>query len=132
MSFKWQRWLMPPQLDRLALVVTVLYVAIVTWLLLAPIPNVPQVAGGDKLHHALAFAALVLPCAVARPRAAIPIALGAIAYGGAMELIQPSFGRSAEWLDLLADAVGAVLGVLLGRWLRPRLDAVARAPVQGN
>lgn len=132
MSRTWQWWLMPPQRDRLALAVTVLYVILITWLLLAPVSSVPQVAGGDKLHHALAFAVLVLPATVARPRAALAIALAAIGYGGAMELLQPSFGRTAEWLDLLADAVGAVLGVLLGRWLRSRLDVMAHATVQGG
>ena len=70
----------------------------------------------DKVLHLLAFAALILPMAVTEPRRALWLAPLCIAFGAAIEVIQPAFGRGAEWLDLLADALGVGLGLALG-WL---------------
>ncbi len=78
------------------------------------------VPGSDKHHHMIAFAALTLPLAFARPRLALWIALAGIAYGGAIELIQPLVGRDKEFLDFVADGAGSLLGALCGaslRWL---------------
>jgi VanZ family protein len=72
----------------------------------------------DKQIHFLAFALLTFPYGWVRPSAARWLLPLAIAYGGAIELIQPTFGRGAEWGDLLADSLGALAGVLPGlmRW----------------
>lgn len=92
---------------------TVLLGIVIAVLTLAPVSS-QDVPGSDKLHHVLGFAALAFPLPFARPRLAIPVALGVIAYGGMIELIQPYFGRQAEWADFLADGLGAVLGAGLG------------------
>ena len=93
-------------------------------------PGIGAVPMGDKIGHALAFAALVLWYAQIYPLRGDRwrCVLGAIALGALIEILQ-SFTtyRSAEWLDLLADAVGASLGyglaaTPLGALLR-RLDA---------
>jgi len=48
--------------------------------------------------------------------------LALLAYGGAIEVIQLFVpGRSCEWGDLLADAIGISLGVLLAKGMT-RLD----------
>lgn len=80
-------------------------------------PNFP---GADKVAHLGIYAALGFLCARAlfgygHVRAArLGGALLAAAYGATDELHQLFVpGRSAEWLDLLADAVGAVLGASL-------------------
>lgn len=81
------------------------------------------VPGSDKLHHFIAFAALTLPAGFARPRLGLWIALSALAYGGAIELIQPLVGREREFLDFVADGAGSLLGALCGavmRWLWDR------------
>ena len=44
----------------------------------------------------------------------LPVFVGASAFGGAIELIQPSFNRSADINDWLADVVGVILGIGLG------------------
>jgi VanZ family protein len=80
---------------------------------LAPIPAGGP-AGSDKAYHILAFATLAIPLPLVRPRLTIWVALGVIAYGGAIELIQPFFGRHAEWADLIADGIGAVFGAAAG------------------
>lgn len=109
-------------LDRLALATSLALLLAISYLTLASPSALPKVGGGDKLHHALAFGALVFPLVVARPTWAVRACLGAIVYGALIELIQPSFGRAAEWGDLLADTVGAVVGALAARacrWLLP-------------
>lgn len=99
------------------IVTTVLTVAML-WPLEAP-PPAPE--GSDKLMHFFAFAALAFPLARTGRFGLLPVFLGASAFGGAIELIQPSFNRSAEFNDWVADIVGVVLGIgsgLLYRRLR--------------
>ena len=76
----------------------------------------------DKQMHALGFALLVLPLSVARPATIIWLAPLALAYGGAIEVIQPSVGRTAEWADFLADGLGIALGIIPGL-IRMRLSS---------
>lgn len=90
---------------------------VVGGLALSPLPPTSLDTGWDKVNHALAFAALAFSghWSLRTPRARwllLPLAL--LAYGGAIELAQlcvPS--RSGEWADLLADAVGLSVGLLL-------------------
>ena len=37
-----------------------------------------------------------------------------VANGGVIEIVQPYFGRQAEWADFRADGFGAVLGGAIG------------------
>lgn len=100
-------------------------VCVVARLALTP-SNYPHVSlGWDKLNHLSAFAALAfaawLGFRAARKRQWVSL-LGLLLYGGAIEVIQRYVpGRSSEWLDLLADAIGITLGALLGaRVLKPQ------------
>jgi VanZ family protein len=121
-------------LPRIALALTMLVAAAIAVGTLTPHDAMPAPPPGtDKLHHFLAFAALVFPATAARPRIALWLVPVAIAYGGAIELIQPSVGRSAEWADFMANGLGASTGALAGwgvhrRLLRPRAtqDATRR------
>ena len=83
-----------------------------------------EVPGGDKLHHLMGFAALMLPVTSLYPRWTLPMLALALGFGGAIELIQPYVGRSRELADWGADSAGAVLGTALGlmlaRLFRPR------------
>lgn len=83
--------------------------AIIAILTLTPMP-IGGPAGSDKIYHILAFACLALPLPLTRPRWTIWVILCVVVYGGAIELLQPYFGRNAEWGDLWADGFGAVLG----------------------
>jgi len=109
------------RLQLIGVATTIVLGIVIALLTLAPVTS-ESVPGSDKLHHALAFAALAFPLPFARPRLAIPVALGVIAYGGVIELVQPAFGREAEWADFMADILGAILGAALGaragRWFR--------------
>ena len=80
---------------------------------LTPVETLPNVSGSDKLYHLISFAILTLPIAIIRPHA-LWIILGlSIAYGGAIEIIQPLVNRNCEMADFLTDAGGAVVGVLV-------------------
>ena len=87
---------------------------------LTPVEKLPTVSGSDKVYHLISFAILTLPIAIIRPRAIWIILSLSIAYGGAIELLQPLVNRNCEMADFLADAVGAILGVLVTRALRAR------------
>lgn len=79
-------------------------------------PQLPGVLGWDKLLHAGAYGLLSLllaqaflcpPFSLNRPWW---LAAGAaVAYGALLEILQllSQTGRTAEWLDLFADALGA-------------------------
>jgi VanZ family protein len=73
--------------------------------------------GWDKSNHLIAFAALAITGLNTYPQRPSQLLLGLLAFGGLVEALQ-SFtpSRSAEWLDLLADAVGLLLGWVVWRW----------------
>lgn len=107
----------------LALILTLAVAVAIGFLTLSPPAPTPSAPGPDKLYHALAFAALVLPLSTVRP-GWIPAAVaGALFFGIAIEIVQPAFGRSFELADMAADAAGAVAGAALGRALSARRRA---------
>ena len=81
------------------------------WPLEAP-PPAPE--GSDKLVHFMAFAALAFPLARTGRFGLLPVLIGASAFGGAIELIQPTFNRSADVNDWGADIIGVLLGIVGG------------------
>ena len=87
---------------------------------LTTVEKLPTVSGSDKVYHLISFAILTLPIAIIRPRAIWIILSLSIAFGGAIELLQPLVNRNCEMADFLADTVGAILGVLVTRALRAR------------
>ena len=95
----------------LTIVVTLTLSVAMLWPMQAP-PPAPE--GSDKLVHLVAFAALAFPLARTGRIGLLPVFVGASAFGGAIEIIQPSFNRSADINDWLADVVGVILGIGLG------------------
>ena len=95
----------------LTLIVTLILTVAMLWPLDQPTP-VPE--GSDKLVHFIAFAALAFPLARTGRIGLLPVFIGASVFGGAIELIQPSFNRSADINDWIADIVGVVLGIGCG------------------
>ena len=95
----------------LTIVVTLTLSVAMLWPLEAP-PPAPE--GSDKLVHLAAFAAPAFPLARTGRFGLLPVFIGASAFGGAIELIQPSFNRSADVNDWVADIVGVMLGIGLG------------------
>ena len=64
--------------------------------------------------HFIAFAALAFPLARTGRFGLLPVFIGASAFGAIIELIQPSFNRSAELSDWVADTLGVIIGIGLG------------------
>lgn len=107
----------------MAHVLTLALALIIAVLTLSPLPAGPQgVAGGDKIGHILAFAAVAAPLAWRYPRHWVMVAVAASAYGGLIEIIQPLVGRKMEFADLLADTAGAFFGA----WVVARVRSSRR------
>lgn len=81
---------------------------------LTPLEELPEVPGGDKLHHFIAYGALAFPTAIIRSRYLVGLTLLYLLLGGGIELIQPYVNRYGEWLDFAANAGGTALGTAGG------------------
>lgn len=94
------------------------------------VPYAATLVSIDKLYHFVAFAGLVFPVVATGPQRWLWVAPLAIAYGGAIELIQPHLNRTGTWADFFANTLGVAAGVWLGhrahRWLHARLAAASR------
>ena len=91
-------------------------IAVLTLASPSQLPPAPQIS--DKVYHALAFAALVMPTVLMWPKRLVVISALALLYGGVIEMIQPGFGRQAELGDLLANCSGVALAWVLAFALR--------------
>ena len=85
------------------------------YLSLAPLAELPEVPGSDKIHHLIAYSLLAFFAIVPRTtsQAVVAALLAVIAYGALIEMLQPMVNRYGEFNDFLANGVGAVLGGLL-------------------
>jgi VanZ family protein len=99
----------------LTLIMTLILTVAMLWPLDQP-PPTPE--GSDKLVHLIAFAALAFPLARTGRIGLLPVFIGASAFGGVIELLQPSFNRSADANDWVADVVGVILGIGFGLFYR--------------
>ena len=95
----------------LTVVMTTALTVAMLWPLEAP---PPALEGSDKLVHFIAFATLAFPLARIGRFGVIPVLIGASAFGAIIELIQPTFNRSADVNDWIADTLGALIGIGLG------------------
>ncbi|MAU51919.1 MAG: antibiotic resistance protein VanZ [Roseovarius sp.] len=108
-----------------------LAVAVAVFTLGPAVPGPELLSLSDKAKHAIAFAAVACPLAWRFPRFWHAVALGVLAYGGMIEILQPLTGRDAEWGDFLADGIGALVGVFLGMRLRGLWPGPERRPSNG-
>lgn len=106
--------------------VLVVWIALVLYGTLVPVTTQkpPLFANADKVMHFGAWAGIGLWAGLlwSSRRARVVVFVAGSAFGLAVELGQELVvGRGFEWLDLLADSVGAGLGALLAgvavRWL---------------
>jgi len=122
----------------LRLLPAVLYSAAIFYGGVIDVREVPQLGliSPDKLLHLLAFLGLEMLLELGLlglpkgKRRALAV-LVSVLLGAVLEGVQAALPyRSAELLDLVADALGAAIGALLvialGRWFRPRSAAASR------
>lgn len=95
---------------RQAASLTIIIAAIIGYLSLSPLQTLPAAPGSDKLHHFIAYAALCFPLLLKDAKLVRYVLPAAIAYGGLIELVQPSVNRYGEWGDFMANAMGCFLG----------------------
>lgn len=120
---RWRPW---------GLLLGAMVAVVIAMVTLSPPAGAPPLAPGlDKVFHAAGFAALVFPMILTDTRRWLWVVPLAIAYGGAIELMQPSVGRSAEWLDWGADISGVLAGAALGEMLHDRFRRGVSAPNAG-
>ena len=108
--------------------VVVTFVAVTVLSLIPSLPAGPE--GSDKFRHFLAYA--VLSClavfSIRYPRGlvyrAIVVIVAASAYGVVMEFAQRLVGRNFDVGDMVANATGAIIGGVLGAFLRWGITAM--------
>lgn len=110
---------------------------IIAWLsLTSSPPQIPGVLGWDKFLHASAYGLLtflvvqfLLYLSFQPGTACWCAVVAAVGFGAALEILQfmTHAGRTAEWWDLVADAVGACLV-----WLLFQRSSVLRSLVAGT
>ena len=94
-------------------------IAVLFYLALSPSDSLPSVTLADKIQHALGFFVLALVYGLMFPRRRAAVAAGVAGLGIAVEVLQAlmPFGRHAEAGDLIADAVGIIIGLIAVRLL---------------
>lgn len=93
---------------------------------LMPVAHLPPLAFDvwDKAQHAFGFAVLTLLGLWAYPGRMRQLLAGLLLLGALIELAQGASGwRHGDWLDLLADAIGVVLGLMVWAVYRRRSAA---------
>ena len=95
------------------IVITISTLAAITVLSIWPLEKLPLVPGTDKAHHIIAYAILMFPTALNKPKTWKLIGLFFIAYSGVIELLQPYVNRHGEWSDMAANTTGIICGLLL-------------------
>jgi VanZ family protein len=83
---------------------------------LVPPRDLPRVHINDKVEHVVAYLGLSLWFGgLIALRGYLRLALGLLALGGGIEIAQGlmGLGRTADWYDFYADALGVALGLAL-------------------
>lgn len=99
-------------LPRLGLVLAALIALLLALTAFLPSELVARYVSEDgKVEHALGLTLVALLVTASYPRAwALVLGLGVLA-SGVVELVQPIFGRGAQWSDFAADVAGLVIGI---------------------
>ena len=100
------------------LFLTFFILTLIIILSLRPLAALPAVPGTDKTHHFIAYAVLMLPTAIRKPKHWLLIALLFAICSGAIELIQPYVNRYGELEDMVANVGGLACGLAIANILR--------------
>ena len=108
-------------------VILVLLIGCIAVLALLPAPPTDFDTGWDKLNHWLAFGSLAFAASLSSQSSRttrLLLLLSLLGFGGLIEVAQLYVpGRSAEWADLLADAIGIACGAAVASGLLGALTA---------
>lgn len=101
-----------------------LSLAAITVASLVPVVMLPPQAMNlwDKAQHALSFGWLALVGLWAYPRHVLPVVVGLLVWGAAIEVMQSATGwRYGDVIDWIADAVGVLAAWVVWRLMPARL-----------
>lgn len=115
---------------KLALAGAVLCTLVIAVLSLLPGGDLPKQNLNDKLNHFIAYGVLMVLVTLARGRMALIGAMALIiVYGLGLEALQGvmPYGRSASWLDALANTGGVLIGGVVGLGADQLLRHLARS-----
>lgn len=99
--------------DRFGLALTLSLMLLITIASLLPIGSAGDPGAADKPMHVIAYAVAVLPAAMGPSGPLLWLAAWVVAWGSAIELLQPLVGRSMKLSDMAANAVGVLVGLLI-------------------
>jgi glycopeptide antibiotics resistance protein len=97
------------------LMLTIIILILITLLSLLPLAELPQVTGGNRIHHLAAYAVLMFPAALRKPNKWLFLAVSFILYSGGIELLQPFVNRYCEWQDLAFNTLGIICGICIAQ-----------------
>jgi len=100
------------------LVISIIILSSITVLSLIPLKALADAPGSDKTRHLICYAALAFPASLRRPTGWIYMILLFAVYSGMIEVIQPYVNRHGEWLDLIANISGLLIGAIFALWAR--------------
>ena len=103
-----------------------LIVGAIVWLSVTPNPPDPGFDQADKLEHVLAYGVVTFWfCQLhAAPRTQFAFAVGFIAMGVGLEFVQGALAyRTYDEFDMLANAIGVILGWVVARVTGPNVLA---------
>jgi VanZ family protein len=102
-------------------VLLVLMIGITCWFAFTPRPPGFDFKDADKVNHLLAFSGMTVAGCLSRPAGSWPrlrVVLGMLLFGLFIEAVQSQLpARTAEWGDVMADAVGVLIGLGMFRLL---------------
>jgi len=81
---------------------------------LSPIADVLNVTTEDKVYHVLAFALFVMPMMWVSTKFWRYMIAASVILGAGIEVMQPYVNQVGDVMDLVADVMGAILGVITG------------------
>lgn len=119
--------LLPPRPVRIGLFALALLV--IAWLSLSPIEELPvSVSLWDKAQHAIAYFGLALIGAWAFPDRSGRLAVGLVAFGVGVEILQATMalGRQGDAIDAVANTLGVAVGLAVAWSARALLRARVR------
>lgn len=119
--------LLPPRPVRIGLFALALLV--IAWLSLSPIEELPvSVSLWDKAQHAIAYFGLALVGAWAFPDRSGRLAVGLVAFGVGVEILQATMalGRQGDAIDAVANTLGVAVGLAVAWSARALLRARVR------
>lgn len=101
------------KVPQLALIGAVIVTFTIAYLSLVPGEELPTQSLNDKVNHFIAYGVLSFLAVLGRHKTSLIMVIGlAIGYGALLEGAQGMmpYGRSASWLDALANTGGVMLG----------------------